>query len=65
MSGGRRAALATQAAVALEPAPFPHTTTEEREETGFADWRVRLRHNLARRSDGRWDPLTHVDRAGS
>lgn len=30
---------------------------------GFPDWRRRLRRNLSRRSDGRWDPLTHaIDR---
>ena len=65
MNRGWHVRLATPDAVALEPAPFPRPTDEEPDETGFADWRVRLRHNLARRSDGRWDPLTRVHRAGS
>ena len=65
MSGGAHAPLATQEAIALEPAPFPHVTDAEPVETGVADWRVRLTHNLSRRSDGRWDPLTRVHRAGS
>jgi hypothetical protein len=64
MSGTRWAPLATQDAIALEPTPFPHATDSETE-TGFLDWRLRLARNLARRSDGRWDPLTRVDRAGS
>ena len=50
--------LATPEAVACEPAPFPRTTKELPEETGFADWRRRLTTNLSRRSDGRWAPLT-------
>jgi hypothetical protein len=65
MNRGSRAPLATQEAIALEPAPFPQVTEAEPEETGVVDWRVRLTHNLARRSDGRWDPLTSVHRAGS
>jgi hypothetical protein len=65
MSGGSRSPLATQEAVALEPAPFPTVSLAESEETGFVDWRVRLTHNLSRRSDGRWDPLTRVHGAGS
>lgn len=50
--------LATPDAVAREPAPFPRTTDDLPEETGFADWRRRLTSNLSRRSDGRWAPLT-------
>ena len=50
--------LATAEAVAREPAPFPRTTKDVPEETGFADWRRRLTSNLSRRSDGRWAPLT-------
>ena len=65
MRGGTHAPLATQEAIAREPAPFPHATDSEPQETAMADWRVRLTHNLARRSDGRWDPLTRVHRAGS
>ena len=65
MSIGAREPLATQQAIALEPAPFPRTTDAKPDETGFIDWRVRLTRNLARRSDGRWDPLTRVHRAGS
>ena len=60
MSMGIHDPLATQEALAREPAPFPHTTAAEPEETGFVDWRTRLTRNLARRSDGRWDPLTRV-----
>jgi hypothetical protein len=63
MSAGVREPLATQAAVALEPAPFPRVSDSESEETGFADWRERLTRNLSRRSDGRWEPLTRVHRA--
>ncbi len=65
MSYGRHEPLATPEAVALETAPFPRTTDAEPEETGFADWRARLTRNLSRRSDGRWEPLTRVHRAGS
>jgi hypothetical protein len=60
MTIGLRSPLATQEAIALERAPFPHTTDEEPEETGFDDWRARLTRNLARRCDGRWDPLTWI-----
>jgi hypothetical protein len=55
-----REALATQAAVAAEPAPFPQKTATEPFETCYDDWRERLRRNLSRRSDGRWEPLTRV-----
>jgi hypothetical protein len=65
MSRGSPSPLATQEAIALEAAPFPTVTLAEPDETGFADWRVRLTHNLSRRSDGRWDPLTRVHRAGA
>lgn len=46
--------------VAAEPAPFPVTTDALPVESFFPDWRRRLVRNLARRSDGRWDPLTRV-----
>ena len=65
MSRGSHSPLETQEAVALEPAPFPTATLAQPDETGFVDWRVRLTHNLSRRSDGRWDPLTRVHRAGA
>ena len=52
--------LATAEAIADEPAPFPRTTAQRPLETGFPDWRERLTANLARRSDGRWDPLTEI-----
>jgi hypothetical protein len=50
--------LETPEAIANEPAPFPEKTEAAPEETGFPDWRRRLASNLARRSDGRWAPLT-------
>jgi hypothetical protein len=56
--------LATPEANGREPAPFPSVTDAEPEETGFADWRARLTRNLSRRSEGRWEPLTRVHRAG-
>jgi hypothetical protein len=62
MSRGAHPPLATPQAIALEPTAFPRVTAAEPEETGLADWRARLTHNLARRSDGRWDPLTRVHR---
>jgi hypothetical protein len=65
MSAGFHDPLATQEAIAREPAPFSKVTDAEPEETAFADWRIRLARNLARRNDGRWDPLTRVHRAGS
>ena len=40
--------------------PFPSMTTNAPVESGFPDWRARLARNLARRSDGRWEPLTWV-----
>ena len=52
--------LATQDAVAREPAPFPSVSSDEPNESSFADWRKRLARNLSRRSDGRWDPLTRI-----
>lgn len=55
-----RAPLATQAAVAAEPAPFPLTNADAPDESFYDDWRHRLTANLARRSDGRWDPLTRT-----
>ena len=58
-----REALATPAEVAAEPAPFPVKTAAEPFETCYDDWRERLRRNLSRRSDGRWEPLTRVHAA--
>ncbi|HJQ22012.1 MAG TPA: hypothetical protein VJ867_16830 [Gemmatimonadaceae bacterium] len=46
--------------IAALPAAFPRTTRESPMESPFPDWRDRLTRNLARRSDGRWDPLTWV-----
>ena len=46
--------------LARQPAPFPSTTSQNPLESGFPDWRDRLRRNMARRSDGRWEPLTWV-----
>ena len=53
--------LATPAAIANEPDPFPKATAEKSIEVWHDDWRRRLTRNLSRRSDGRWDPLTHVE----
>ena len=53
----------TQAQLARQPDPFPSTTAEAPIESGFADWRARLARNMARRSDGRWEPLTWVHAA--
>ena len=52
--------LASPFAVANEPAPFPRPTADNPIEVSWTDWRRRLTHNLARRSDGRWDPLTKM-----
>jgi hypothetical protein len=57
-----RDARATPEAVALEPTPFPQTTAEEPLESLYPDWQRRLTRNLARRSDGRWEPLTRTHR---
>jgi hypothetical protein len=54
-------ALASPAEVAKEPQPFPTPTAEKTVERGYDDWRARLTRNLARRTDGRWDPLTHLE----
>ena len=53
--------LASPAAVASEPHPFPRGSTETPNEVWYADWRRRLTRNLASRSDGRWEPLTHFE----
>jgi hypothetical protein len=55
-----RQPLATAAAVAAEPPPFPQVTAAMPREYGYDDWRARLERNMSRRSDGRWDPLTYV-----
>jgi hypothetical protein len=59
-----RVPLATQAEVLHEPAAFP-VKLPGSVETCFSDWRLRLSRNLSRRSDGRWEPLTHVDEAST
>ena len=51
--------LATPAQVAAEPAPFPSRSQGETEEVLYVDWQRRLTRNLARRSDGRWEPLSY------
>ena len=53
-------AHASAAQMAAQPAPFAVKTAAEPVESGFPDWRARLTRNLARRSDGRWEPLTWV-----
>lgn len=58
---GSHGAHQTGAQLAREPKPFPTQTTEALVESGFNDWRDRLTRNLARRSDGRWEPLTWVE----
>jgi hypothetical protein len=55
-----RSPLATPAMIATEPEPFPRTRPGAERETAFTDWRQRLTRNLARRSDGRWEPLTRT-----
>ncbi|HEV8445299.1 MAG TPA: hypothetical protein VGQ44_00670 [Gemmatimonadaceae bacterium] len=55
-----RSPTATPGEVAAEPAPFPSKTSAAPIETFFPDWRRRLNRNLSRRSDSRWEPLTHV-----
>jgi len=57
---GSHGAHQTKAQLARQPRPFPVATTAA-VESGFTDWRDRLTRNLARRSDGRWEPLTRVD----
>lgn len=59
-----RSPRATPEEVAKEPAPFPSSSVTDCEETWHADWRMRLTRNLARRSDGRWEPLTWFHPAG-
>lgn len=50
----------TEDQLAREPVPFPSKTEAAPLEAGFVDWRDRLTRNFARRSDGRWEPLTWV-----
>jgi hypothetical protein len=52
--------LASPESIDREPNPFPSTSVAQPEESWFGDWRERLTHNLARRSDARWEPLTHT-----
>jgi hypothetical protein len=49
--------------MANEPAPFPRKSAGAPIETSWIDWRLRLTRNLARRSEGRWEPLTRVHRS--
>jgi hypothetical protein len=51
--------LATPAQVAAEPSAFPVQSKGDTEEVFFTDWQKRLTRNLARRSDGRWEPLSY------
>ena len=55
-----RSPLATPAEIGQESAAYPVKTDEYPFESFFPDWRRRLTRNLARRGDGRWDPLTWV-----
>ncbi|HEY6826276.1 MAG TPA: hypothetical protein VI259_05435 [Gemmatimonadaceae bacterium] len=52
--------LANPAEVANEPNPFPRASAEKPIEVWYDDWHARLARNLASRSDGRWEPLTHT-----
>ena len=51
--------LATHAQVAAEKPPFPLRSEGDTEEVFYTDWQLRLARNLARRSDGRWEPLSY------
>ena len=53
--------LASPAAIAIEPNPFPRASAERPIEVWYDDWHARLTRNLASRSDGRWEPLTHIE----
>lgn len=53
-----RSPLASPAEVAREAAPFPTKDADANDESFFPDWRRRLSRNFARRSEGRWEPLT-------
>lgn len=65
-------ALLDDVAQAPSAAPLPLVTEpvsaldaagDEATQRGYPDWRRRLRRNLSRASDARWDPLTHaIDR---
>ena len=52
----------TSEQLSQQPTPFPSTTADAPIESGFPDWRAR---HVARRSEGRWEPLTwvHADTA--
>lgn len=56
-----RSPLATPEEVANEPPAFPRLTPKKPVEKAFPDWRQRLTRNLARRSDGRWEPLAYAE----
>jgi hypothetical protein len=58
-----RSPRATSEELAKEPAPFPSQSVTDCEESWYADWHMRLTRNLARRSDGRWEPLTWFHQA--
>jgi len=55
-----RGPLATPSQIADDCPAFPVTDAARPNESWFPDWRKRLARNLARRADGRWDPLTYV-----
>jgi hypothetical protein len=55
-----RVPLATPLEIAAQDAAYPATHAGQPDESLFPDWRDRLARNLARRSDGRWDPLSYV-----
>ena len=44
----------------VEAVPGSTSDTPQLLEAAYPDWRRRLTRNLARRSDGRWDPLTYL-----
>jgi hypothetical protein len=54
--------LASPEAVGREPAPFPVAPDESQVEQFVPDWRRRLTRNLSSRSDGRWEPLTLLEK---
>jgi hypothetical protein len=51
--------LATHADGIAESELLPRRAEGQTEEVLFPDWQRRLRRNLSRRSDGRWDPLSY------
>lgn len=55
-----RRPLATPSQTANDDPAYRVTDAARPTESLFADWSQRLARTLARRSDGRWDPLTYV-----